>query len=106
MAYRRTAISSFLRAVLVMSVIGLAFLPCGLVFTVLPDCSCCSLLKATCSEWFPDKVSAGQSVPPSSFFLRVQAKLSRLASAPASLALKLLVVSSAVWVGADSTIMF
>jgi hypothetical protein len=34
-AYRCTVISSFLRTVLAMSVIGLGFLPCGTVFTVI-----------------------------------------------------------------------
>jgi hypothetical protein len=35
---------------------------------LLSNCSYCSLLKAVCPEWFPDKVWAGPGVPPSSFF--------------------------------------
>lgn len=69
MAYRRTVISSFLRAVSVTSAIGLAFLLVAQFSRLLLfNCSRCSFLMATRPEWFPDKLRAGTSVPPSNYF--------------------------------------
>jgi hypothetical protein len=68
-SYKHTAIYSFPRAVLVMSVIGLAFLPRGLFsLWLLTHCSCCSLLKAACPEQFADKVRAGPGVSSTSIY--------------------------------------
>jgi hypothetical protein len=56
-SYRRTAISSFPRAVLVTSVIGLAFFPVAQFSRwFLSNRSRCSLLKAVHSEQFPHRV--------------------------------------------------
>jgi hypothetical protein len=63
MAYRHTPISSFPRAVLAISVIGLTFFPMARLVR-----SCCSLLKATHSELLPDKVPVGPGLSPSSYF--------------------------------------
>jgi hypothetical protein len=55
-----------MRAELVTSVISLAsFLVARFSWWLL---SSCSLLKAACPEWFPDKVRAGPGVPPPAFF--------------------------------------
>jgi hypothetical protein len=65
MAYRHTTIS-FPRAVLVMSVVGFTFLPVAwFSWCFLSNRSCCSFLKAACTERLPDKVPANPYVSPS-----------------------------------------
>jgi hypothetical protein len=84
-AYQHTAISSFLRSVLMISVISLAFLPCGSVLMEITHQPLyCPLLNAA---WPDHKLSVCPSLLPSSFFQSVWAKLSRVAGAPTSPAL-------------------
>jgi hypothetical protein len=62
MTYRRTATSSYPRAVL-----GLTFLPMArFSWCLLSNHSCCSLLKAACPEQFPHRVPVGPGLPASS----------------------------------------
>jgi hypothetical protein len=105
-AYRSTAVCYFPRDVLVTSVIGLAFLPRrSFSQWLLPyNRSSYSLLKAAIPERFPNKVTAGPRVPPSSSFYRVAGKFPRVAVTHIFLALKLYAVSFSAWVGADSSI--
>jgi hypothetical protein len=95
MAYRRTAISSFPRAVLATSVLGLIFLPVARFSRcLLSNPFRCSLLKTDSPERLPDKVRAGPSLSPSSFFLSVRAKVPRVVDAPIFMVLMLLLVVS------------
>jgi hypothetical protein len=62
-----TAISSLPKGVLVMSVIGLTFLPAArFSWWLLSNRSHCSLLKAVRPEWFPHRVPVGPGVSASS----------------------------------------
>jgi hypothetical protein len=69
MVCRRTAISSFPRAVIAMFVLGLAFLPVARFSRwLLSNCSHCSLLEASRLEQLPDNLLVGPVVLPSTLF--------------------------------------
>jgi hypothetical protein len=96
LSYRYTAISSFLRAVLAISVTGLTFLPVpNFSWWLLCNRSCCSHLKTAHPKRLPDKVPVSPGVLPVSFFRLLQAKVPRVVNAPSYMALTLsLMVSS------------
>jgi hypothetical protein len=73
---------------------------------LLSNCFCFFLLKGAHPEWFHHKVPVGPDVSPSSFFSNQYEQKFQVVSGPTCLVLKLQVVSSFVWVGADSAITF